>query len=361
MNFDLESITEPHDFINEELVALDTTIRCGICKDIINIPMIAPCLHSFCSMCIRESLSVKAECPVCRTATSDGQLKRNTMLSEISEAYKKARSTLLRLEKTSNQQYDGVILGKRKRSDSSGLGANVSKVPKIQNSAGNGSVLNRRHQSDRSSSRKKGKFLITKTTMVSCPACEEFLDPEFINEHLDSNCTLNQQDMEVQKGKRDTIDQKKAWASVLTSRPKPKIKDGDEIPTKRISKVNYDIKSTKQLRELLSDIGLSDKGDASHMRQRHERWVNLWNAEVDAKKPRTKAELLMEMSDWEQARSRAKAAPKVDSSKDWLENNRAQFDQLVSNVRLKVKDVSIASKGVLKEHDDETLSIPSSE
>jgi hypothetical protein len=50
MNFDLESITEPHDFQNEELVALDTTIRCGICKDIINIPMIAPCLHSFCSM-----------------------------------------------------------------------------------------------------------------------------------------------------------------------------------------------------------------------------------------------------------------------------------------------------------------------
>ncbi|CAG8689167.1 6039_t:CDS:2 [Acaulospora colombiana] len=67
------------------------------------------------------------------------------------------------------------------------------------------------------------------------------------------------------------------------------------------------------------------------------------------------------MLDWEQARSRAKAAPKVDNSKDWLENNRSQFDQLVSNVRLKVKDVSIASKGVLNERDGEASNIPSSE
>jgi E3 ubiquitin-protein ligase RAD18 len=63
---------------------------------------------------------------------------------------------------------------------------------------------------------------------------------------------------------------------------------------------------------------LSDKGDASQMRHRHERWVNLWNAEIDAKKPRTKAELLNEMLDWEQARSRGKVAPKVDNSKEWL-------------------------------------------
>jgi E3 ubiquitin-protein ligase RAD18 len=105
---DFTSVTEPHDFEHDHLVNLDTTLRCSICKELFTIPMLAPCSHSFCSMvngyyhsiqnlillftkCIRESLSVKAECPVCRAPTSDGLLKRNTMLSEVVEAYKVAR------------------------------------------------------------------------------------------------------------------------------------------------------------------------------------------------------------------------------------------------------------------------------
>jgi E3 ubiquitin-protein ligase RAD18 len=106
---ELNSVTEPYDFSNEHLVSLDTSLRCSICKDLINVPMFSPCSHSFCSMvifqsnlngsrlthshqCIRESLLVSPTCPVCRAAVSDGQLKRNTMLSEIVEAYKLARS-----------------------------------------------------------------------------------------------------------------------------------------------------------------------------------------------------------------------------------------------------------------------------
>lgn len=41
--------------------------------------------------CIRDSLTTKKECPVCRAQTTDGQLKRNTVLSEVMEAYKVAR------------------------------------------------------------------------------------------------------------------------------------------------------------------------------------------------------------------------------------------------------------------------------
>jgi E3 ubiquitin-protein ligase RAD18 len=146
---ELNSVTEPHDFSNQYLVSLDTSLRCSICKDLINVPMFAPCSHSFCSMvifqinpnrsrlthshqCIRESLLVNPTCPVCRAAISDGQLKRNTMLSEIVEAYKLSRSVprllkrslltlchrdvLLKHEKI---QSKSSFLGKRKRSDAS--------------------------------------------------------------------------------------------------------------------------------------------------------------------------------------------------------------------------------------------------
>lgn len=146
---ELNSVAEPHDFSNQHLVSLDTSLRCSICKDLINVPMFAPCSHSFCSMvifqsnlsgsrlthshqCIRESLLVIPTCPICRAAVSDGQLKRNAMLSEIIEAYKLARSiprllkrrlltlchrvVILKHEKI---QSKSSFLGKRKRSDAS--------------------------------------------------------------------------------------------------------------------------------------------------------------------------------------------------------------------------------------------------
>lgn len=105
---ELGNVTEPHDFSDERLVVLDTSLRCSICKDLINAPVVAPCSHSFCSMvsidttfavkknswtiqCIRESLLVNPACPVCRATVSDGQLKKNTTLSEVIEAYRLAR------------------------------------------------------------------------------------------------------------------------------------------------------------------------------------------------------------------------------------------------------------------------------
>lgn len=94
---------------------------------------------------------------------------------------------------------------------------------------------------------------------------------------------------------------------------------------------------------------MSDKGDVVQLKQRHERFVNLWNSEIDAAKPRSKNVLLREMVEWENARTKAKPTPKVDDPKAWLvrlmrvllemsltslkDANRNQFDQLISNAR----------------------------
>ena len=73
-------------------------------------------------------------------------------------------------------------------------------------------------------------------------------------------------------------------------------------------------------RQMEQDEGLNDKGEVPQLKARHERWVNLWNAEVDAPKPRTRHALLKEVVEWEYALARTKSrpVPKVENSKAWM-------------------------------------------
>ncbi|KAG8867100.1 E3 ubiquitin-protein ligase rad18 [Serendipita sp. 405] len=305
--------------------------------------MITPCSHSFCSLCIRESLSVAAgKCPVCQTPISDGQLKRNTILAEVSEAYILARDVIAKHEEQA-QRPNPSYLGKRKRSDvSMASRGSTPKHPRLngdrQSTDANGAVDGNQEDpielSD--SSETNGQ------TMVVCPVCEEIVDSEYINLHLDRDCELASQEMERMSRKvkdpKASATQAKAWANVFnaggqSSRTKGKSKEIENTPTKRLSKVNYDLKSHKQLKELLIEAGLSDKGDIAHWKLKHERWVNLWNAEVDAKQPRMRHNLLREMSEWEKVRLKARPAPKVDDTQSWLDENKDQFDQLVAKAR----------------------------
>lgn len=52
--------------------------------------------------------------------------------------------------------------------------------------------------------------------MVSCPVCDEIIDAEFINQHLDSSCELGQSKLEkLKRPTKETNAQAKAWAKLL--------------------------------------------------------------------------------------------------------------------------------------------------
>jgi E3 ubiquitin-protein ligase RAD18 len=103
----LEDISDPTDFEDASLRALDMAIRCPVCKEVVNNPVMTPCGHSFCSLvgsccrcialglmcaqCIRSALCATPECPSCREKCTEGLLKRNTMLAEVVQAYNSAR------------------------------------------------------------------------------------------------------------------------------------------------------------------------------------------------------------------------------------------------------------------------------
>jgi hypothetical protein len=68
----------------------------------------------------------------------------------------------------------------------------------------------------------------------------------------------------------------------------------------------------------VQDLGLSTEGSLATLRVRHERWCNIWNAEIDSIKPRTIGYLVQDIADWDRERSRTKEAPKIEDANSYV-------------------------------------------
>ncbi|KAI8061599.1 hypothetical protein BC940DRAFT_310216 [Gongronella butleri] len=94
-----EAVDSPLDFIDEQLQCFDQHMRCPICKELYDTPMIlATCSHSFCARCIRRSLSQEQVCPQCRISCHDSNLHNNYDLESVVTQWKTTvRSRILQM------------------------------------------------------------------------------------------------------------------------------------------------------------------------------------------------------------------------------------------------------------------------
>ena len=115
-------VSDPTDWLETSLTSLaavDSALRCQVCKDFYTTPMITSCCHTFCSLCIRRSLNNDGKCPACRTQDQELKLRCNWALEEVVEAFKKARSSVL--EHARKPSSSGASASpKRKRVDEPG-------------------------------------------------------------------------------------------------------------------------------------------------------------------------------------------------------------------------------------------------
>jgi len=98
------------------LMPVEQALRCHVCKDFYNSPMITSCNHTFCSLCIRRCLSVDSKCPLCRKTDQESKLRGNWALREAVDSYCRARVTVLQVARKATQPavaHDGIP---RKRS-----------------------------------------------------------------------------------------------------------------------------------------------------------------------------------------------------------------------------------------------------
>ncbi|KAG8035198.1 hypothetical protein G9C98_001688 [Cotesia typhae] len=72
-------------------------------------PVIIPCSHNYCSLCIRKYLHYKTRCPLCFQKLFENQLNPNRILEEILINFAKVRTKLHCLVKLNNNSIDSGI------------------------------------------------------------------------------------------------------------------------------------------------------------------------------------------------------------------------------------------------------------
>jgi len=110
----------------------------------------------------------------------------------------------------------------------------------------------------------------------------------------------------------------------------------------RLPKLNYSLLNESKLRTKISELGVKAVGTKAILEKRHTEWVNIWNANLDAKAPKTKKQLLAELDQLEKEQLKPKVNPiKKDGFSDekWTNKHRDDFDELIKNARTKRRKV----------------------
>lgn len=120
-------------------------------------------------------------------------------------------------------------------------------------------------------------------------------------------------------------------------------------PLDRLPKLNYTILKDTALKKKLSELGIPNWGNKALLARRHSEWVNLWNANCDSSKPRTKRELLHELDGWERSQgglssnggggvNGGSSVMKKDfDGSAWAANHNEDFQCLIAKARQKPK------------------------
>lgn len=120
-------------------------------------------------------------------------------------------------------------------------------------------------------------------------------------------------------------------------------------PLDRLPKLNYTILKDTALKKKLSELGIPNWGNKALLARRHSEWVNLWNANCDSSKPRTKRELLHELDGWERsqgglasivggcANGGGSVMKKDFDGSAWAANHNEDFQCLIAKARQKLK------------------------
>ncbi|KAM5446459.1 E3 ubiquitin-protein ligase rad18 [Microsporum audouinii] len=350
-NFDIPDSTDWTATPLPEVARFESALRCQICKDFFDNPVITSCCHTFCSLCIRRCLSAEGKCPVCRSSDQELKLRRNWAVGDLVESFKAARPSILAFAKNNTIH---TALVSRPGSEEAVEGP-ASKRRKIDSSGGDTATplaTGRRTRSQARRSEPEDEPVIIQDSadeeeyepddgLVACPVCGRRMKNESVFVHLDS-CTGAPENESISKangllgfqGSRD-----------LSRAPKP--------PT-RLPAINYALFKDNSLRKKLKELGIPDWGPKPILQKRHTEWMNLWNANCDSVNPKSKRDLLRDLDIWErtqgglaasQPSSRASSAimKKDFDVTAWSEAHDDDYRKLIANARSMRAKRAIAS------------------
>jgi len=96
-----------------------------------------------------------------------------------------------------------------------------------------------------------------------------------------------------------------------------------------------------KLRQRLSELGLPTHGNKALLSARHKEWVNLHNANIDSKYPRSRQELLIELQRWDITQQHIMNSTRGDKRRldgeDWERKCKDEFTELARRARESAK------------------------
>ncbi|KAL1593246.1 E3 ubiquitin-protein ligase rad18 [Paraconiothyrium brasiliense] len=323
---------------------LEAALRCEVCKEFYNNPVITSCAHTFCSLCIRRCIAIDGKCPACKSACQADKLQPNIAVREIATKFQDARPKALELARAKLND-DGETITpasgrKRKREvtdgEEEGRRTTRSRQTRRSNRLGNeDSITDGMSVVIPDSDEEKEDEYIPEG-MVPCPICKKPMKEEAVFNHIPV-CPAAQED----DGARKTRSRKNdAFPNPLQTRKK----DSGPPPT-RLSGLHYPMLNDKALRKKLQELGIPSWGTKPQLVKRHQEWLNIYNSNCDASDTarKSKRELLRELEEWERIQG-GRANPKESHimQKDFDGQNHAtahkdQFNDLIANARKRAK------------------------
>jgi len=181
---------------------------------------------------------------------------------------------------------------------------------------------------------------------VSCPICSQPVRLNSVDAHIESACKSG-----IVTDNTSKPASKAAWASIFKN--KGSSPEDAQIPINRLAKVSYGTLTLSALRKLLSEKGLPTTGDKDELIARHERWIAIFNANLDRANPKTIGELKMQLKEVEADANRL-APQSVEDDEEWTKRNHAQFKSLIEAARRKKRAQVAASSSKGKEQSEDS-------
>jgi len=185
--------------------------------------------------------------------------------------------------------------------------------------------------------------------LVSCPMCGQRMKEETVFGHLD-RCDGENKEKRKKRYDATTVKGQTPLANVSSHPPsfpiKPPSRPTSTQPQERLPELNYSLLKDNPLRKKLQDLGIPNWGNRQLLVRRHVKWVNIWNANCDSDRPRTKRELLRDLDTWEHSQgghaketagSTNSLMAKDFDAQAYATNNRDDFSRLIEEARKKAK------------------------
>uniref|UniRef100_A0A0B7K9U7 Postreplication repair E3 ubiquitin-protein ligase RAD18 n=1 Tax=Bionectria ochroleuca TaxID=29856 RepID=A0A0B7K9U7_BIOOC len=334
-------VADSTDWLSTSLPALarvEASLRCQVCKDFYETPMITTCSHTFCSLCIRRALSND----MCRAGEQEVKLRSNWSVEEAVESFKAARSAVLEL---AQRKPDPPPPRSPKRKTRDGEdGSQPEPAPdakRLRSSA----RLSRNKQPVSyavapeveeeevvpASDAEEDEFVPEPDDgLVACPMCQKRMKEWQVFGHIES-CT-------GPSPKRQNTNTDRTTQLGATGRI-------HNTTYERLPGLSYGLFKENALRKKLGDLKIPNHGPRQILEKRHREWVTLWNANCDAARPKNRMQLLQELDTWEKTQgSRApttgRAAQNAALIKDkdfdgaaWATRHNDSFQDLIANAR----------------------------